>query len=158
MLENSNCSPGEEEKPCKRRKNVKHGVDEGFFPDWLLSEILSHLPIKMVFRCKCVSKYWCAFISDPSFSRFYISRANFPFTPWAFVPKLMRVERVERPRDLAYPDYERLENVHSCCNLSLPGCYVLPIPNSQEASARTDDVSISHPSSLQWDCFVWLDL
>lgn len=43
-------------------------------PDSLLLEILSRLPLKSIFRFKCVCKHWLTLISQPSFSRFYFSR------------------------------------------------------------------------------------
>ncbi|CAI9103272.1 OLC1v1001726C1 [Oldenlandia corymbosa var. corymbosa] len=136
------CSIGKEGQR-KLRKLVGHiKIREGFFPDWLLSEILSWLPIKLVIRCKCVSKHWHSFISNPSFPRFYMSRSCFPLSSpaprgcpaWALVPCYMRVEG---SNFLTYPHYERLEDVHSG-KVSLPGCYVLPLPMSQEANARKD--------------------
>ncbi|KAF5763843.1 putative F-box domain-containing protein [Helianthus annuus] len=42
--------------------------------DSLLYEILSRLPLKSLFRLKCVCKHWQTLISQRSFSRFYISR------------------------------------------------------------------------------------
>ncbi|KAK9052432.1 hypothetical protein SSX86_029061 [Deinandra increscens subsp. villosa] len=43
-------------------------------PDSLLLEIISRLPLKSIFRFKCVCKHWLTLISQPSFSRFYFSR------------------------------------------------------------------------------------
>ncbi|XP_023755831.1 F-box protein At1g49990 [Lactuca sativa] len=40
----------------------------------LLLEILARLPLKSLFRFKCVCKHWLDLISQPSFSRFYCSR------------------------------------------------------------------------------------
>ncbi|CAI9116539.1 OLC1v1017715C1 [Oldenlandia corymbosa var. corymbosa] len=131
----NSCSIGKEEKRCKKMKNGggPTRTDEGYLFDWVLSEILSRLPIKLIFRCKCVSKHWLAFISDPCFYRFYISRAAVPCHPWAFVPKYI----CDGSKSV-YPHYRRLEDVHCGNNLSLPGCYVLPLPNSQEANAKRD--------------------
>ncbi|KAJ0692589.1 putative F-box domain-containing protein [Helianthus annuus] len=42
--------------------------------DSLLYEILSRLPLKSLFKFKCVSKHWQTLISQRSFSQFYISR------------------------------------------------------------------------------------
>ncbi|KAF7027260.1 hypothetical protein CFC21_039320 [Triticum aestivum] len=38
-------------------------------PDELVSDILTRLPVKSLLRFKCISKAWCATISDPSFIR-----------------------------------------------------------------------------------------
>lgn len=43
-------------------------------PDSLLLEILSRLPLKSIFRFKCVCKHWLSLISQPSFCRFYFDR------------------------------------------------------------------------------------
>ncbi|CAH1450029.1 unnamed protein product [Lactuca virosa] len=40
----------------------------------LLLEILARLPLKSIFRFKCVCKHWLDLISQPSFARFYCSR------------------------------------------------------------------------------------
>ncbi|KAF3953521.1 hypothetical protein CMV_021048 [Castanea mollissima] len=37
-------------------------------PDCLLIEILTQLPLKSIFQCKCVSRRWCSLISAPSFA------------------------------------------------------------------------------------------
>lgn len=52
------------------------------FPESLLLEILIRVPLKLIFRFKCVSKHWHSLISHPSFARFYVSRrlnASSPF-------------------------------------------------------------------------------
>lgn len=43
-------------------------------PESLLLEILFKLPVKSIFRFKCVCKNWRTLISDPSFARTYISQ------------------------------------------------------------------------------------
>nr|XP_043639636.1 F-box protein At1g49990-like [Erigeron canadensis] len=45
--------------------------DISILPDSLLVEILSRLPLKSIFRFKCVCKNWLELISQPSFHRFY---------------------------------------------------------------------------------------
>ena len=35
------------------------------FPECLLIEILTRLPLKSIFQCKCVSRRWCSLISAP---------------------------------------------------------------------------------------------
>ena len=37
-------------------------------PECLLIEILTRLPLKSIFQCKCVSRWWCSLISAPSFA------------------------------------------------------------------------------------------
>ena len=37
-------------------------------PECLLIEILTRLPLKSIFQCKCVSRRWCSLISAPSFA------------------------------------------------------------------------------------------
>ncbi|XP_016459023.1 putative F-box/kelch-repeat protein At1g15680 [Nicotiana tabacum] len=47
-----------------------------YLPNWFLEEIFLRLPVKCVFRYKCVSKQWLSLISAPSFVSLYISRAS----------------------------------------------------------------------------------
>ena len=37
-------------------------------PECLLIEILTRLPLKSIFQCKCISRRWCSLISAPSFA------------------------------------------------------------------------------------------
>lgn len=43
----------------------------GFFPDDVVIQILARLPIKSLFRTKCVSKIWYHLISDNYFTKLY---------------------------------------------------------------------------------------
>ncbi|KAF5755074.1 putative F-box domain-containing protein [Helianthus annuus] len=43
------------------------------FPESLLLEIISRLPLKSIFKFKCVCKHWLTLISQPSFSKFYFN-------------------------------------------------------------------------------------
>jgi len=47
-----------------------------FFPDELLVEVLSLLPVKSLIRFKCVSKYWNTLISDPSFVKLHLKKST----------------------------------------------------------------------------------
>ncbi|GAB4842847.1 hypothetical protein Ancab_012825 [Ancistrocladus abbreviatus] len=47
------------------------GCPANDMPDWVLHEIFLRLPVKSLFRFKCVSKHWHSLISDPSFARSY---------------------------------------------------------------------------------------
>ncbi|XP_070038103.1 putative F-box/kelch-repeat protein At4g22430 [Nicotiana tomentosiformis] len=47
-----------------------------YLPNWFLEEVFLRLPVKCVFRYKCVSKQWLSLISAPSFVSLYISRAS----------------------------------------------------------------------------------
>lgn len=61
--------------------------ETGYIPDWFLVEVLSRLPLKRVFRFKCVSKQWLSLISAPSFVNLYISRVSLLHKPrpWPFL-------------------------------------------------------------------------
>ncbi|KAL8139915.1 hypothetical protein V2J09_005936 [Rumex salicifolius] len=43
-------------------------------PDWFLLEILLRLPVKSIFRFKCVSRHWHSLISDLSIAHSYTAR------------------------------------------------------------------------------------
>ncbi|KAK2980806.1 hypothetical protein RJ640_029883 [Escallonia rubra] len=53
---------------------VKLEYDLRYLPDWLLFEILVRLPVKSLFRFKCVCKRWRSLVAPHTFSRSYISR------------------------------------------------------------------------------------
>ncbi|TYG53603.1 hypothetical protein ES288_D09G122800v1 [Gossypium darwinii] len=60
-------------------------IDDSNIPDWLLTEILQRLPVKHIFKFKCVSKRWFILISDPFFARLYSTRINTSLStsqPW----------------------------------------------------------------------------
>ncbi|GAB2275202.1 hypothetical protein Dimus_009964 [Dionaea muscipula] len=64
------------------------GFCDADLPDWFLSEILLHLPVKCLFRFKCVSKRWQQLISEPSFGCSYNRRNHESSTyslPWTFL-------------------------------------------------------------------------
>ncbi|KAL8132371.1 F-box protein At1g49990-like [Apium graveolens] len=90
-------------------KNELSGMDLDFFydlshfPDSLLLEILIRLPVRSMFRYKCVCKQWLSMISHPSCSRFYVSmrlNAALPFRlfyRYVYVPEFKEVLRRLRP-------------------------------------------------------------
>ncbi|XP_058734434.1 F-box/kelch-repeat protein At3g23880-like [Vicia villosa] len=47
-----------------------------FFPEDLITEIISLLPVKPLLRFKCVSNSWNTLISDPSFVKFHLKRST----------------------------------------------------------------------------------
>lgn len=63
----------------------------GYLPDWFLIEVLSRLPLKCVFRYKCVSKRWRFLISSTSFSNLYVSNAPL-LTPWTILGNALCVK------------------------------------------------------------------
>uniref|UniRef100_A0A0V0IFD0 Putative ovule protein n=1 Tax=Solanum chacoense TaxID=4108 RepID=A0A0V0IFD0_SOLCH len=65
-----------------------------YIPDWFLEEVLSRLPLKCVFRLKCVSKQWLSFISAPSFVNLYISRVSLSHKPqpWTVLSHRLHVK------------------------------------------------------------------
>lgn len=104
---------------------------DGDFPDWFLIGVLCRLPVKYVFRFKCVSKRWLAVISDPSFPRFYIARASASSAPrpWAILSYAVKVEGSDTFDALG------LEVLGDVCSDAFKSgdCYVFPLPSSQEA-------------------------
>ncbi|XP_017243765.1 F-box protein At1g49990 [Daucus carota subsp. sativus] len=73
------------------------------FPESALLEILIRLPVKSLFRYKCVCKNWLDLISHPSSSRFYVSsrlNASSPFRlfyRYVYVPEFKEVLRRLKP-------------------------------------------------------------
>lgn len=47
-----------------------------FFPNDLVGEILSALPVKSILRFRCVSKYYDNLVSDPTFVKFHLKRSS----------------------------------------------------------------------------------
>ncbi|XP_058734435.1 F-box/kelch-repeat protein At3g23880-like [Vicia villosa] len=47
-----------------------------FFPDDIITEIISLLPVKPLLRFQCVSNSWNTLISDPSFVKFHLKRSK----------------------------------------------------------------------------------
>ncbi|KAK1367171.1 putative F-box domain-containing protein [Heracleum sosnowskyi] len=43
-----------------------------YFAEHLIAEILSRLPVKILLRCRCVSKPWCSLIDSPRFVKAHI--------------------------------------------------------------------------------------
>ncbi|KAK1404492.1 putative F-box domain-containing protein [Heracleum sosnowskyi] len=90
-------------------KNELSGMDLDFFydlshfPDSVLLEVLIRLPVRSMFRYKCVCKQWLSLISHPSCSRFYVSmrlNASLPFRlfyRYVYVPEFKEVLRRLRP-------------------------------------------------------------
>ncbi|XP_060200526.1 putative F-box/kelch-repeat protein At1g15680 [Lycium barbarum] len=69
-------------------------INNGYLPDWFLIEVLSRLPLKCVFRYKCVSKRCRFLISSPSFASLYISRASLLPQPWTILTNTLYVKGV----------------------------------------------------------------
>ncbi|KAL3537356.1 hypothetical protein ACH5RR_000722 [Cinchona calisaya] len=125
-------------RSCKARKCVRFGDGnnevlsfmEGDWPEWLLIEVLCRVPVKCVFRFKCVSKQWLYVISHSSFARFYIARASlFETRPWAILSSSLNAKGSDM-RD--YPGQKLLGDMYSD-DFKCPDTYVLPMPRSQEA-------------------------
>uniref|UniRef100_A0A6N2L6Z9 F-box domain-containing protein n=1 Tax=Salix viminalis TaxID=40686 RepID=A0A6N2L6Z9_SALVM len=63
-------------------------ADDSEIPDGVLMEILSRLPLKPIFKFKCVSKRWLSVISDPSFAMARIEKKNREFSAKDMLPRL----------------------------------------------------------------------
>ncbi|KAL3535229.1 hypothetical protein ACH5RR_003690 [Cinchona calisaya] len=73
-----------------------------YIPKWVLVELLIHLPVKCIFRFKCVSKQWLTLNSDPSFGCAFVSRIKFgPMQPrpWTPLYKCIYAEEIPREHD-----------------------------------------------------------
>ncbi|XVF58132.1 hypothetical protein PTKIN_Ptkin07bG0038500 [Pterospermum kingtungense] len=57
------------------------------YDECLLPEILVSLPVKDVFRFKCVSRRWLSVISDPAFARFYVSTRTWTWLSYPLCSK-----------------------------------------------------------------------
>lgn len=66
------------------------------FPESLLIEILNKLPLKTIFRLKCVSKRWLSLISDPLFACNYVSSQSSP-KKWTLLHKHIHDEKSNVP-------------------------------------------------------------
>ncbi|GER25039.1 F-box family protein [Striga asiatica] len=109
-----------------------------------LIEVVCRLPIKIVIRCKSISKQWLSLISDPSFARFYniislgwqasaFSGSVLRRPPWVFIFNKMSAEGCgmthfweEKVMDIMYP----------FPNSPSPNYCVLPIPKSQQQQGK----------------------
>ncbi|KAL3826005.1 hypothetical protein ACJIZ3_022034 [Penstemon smallii] len=90
---------------------VRDGIKDGDIPVWLLLLVLIRLPPKLIFRFKCVCKQWLSVISNPSFVRFYCSRASL-LHPWTFISSYMYFNGLPLSNrmllaDIYSNDYER---------------------------------------------------
>ncbi|KAK2996377.1 hypothetical protein RJ639_024789 [Escallonia herrerae] len=78
---------------AKRSKCGKSFSSTGYVPDSLLIHILHRMPVKSVFRSKCVSKQWLSIISEPSFVEDYVARVSHSQPrQWTFLKRSMHVE------------------------------------------------------------------
>ncbi|KAL3503673.1 hypothetical protein ACH5RR_038122 [Cinchona calisaya] len=130
-------------KVYKRRKNKEFGsrtneimgFKDDYLPEWFLIEVLCRLPVKFVFRFKCVSKQWLSLISDSSFPRLYISRASALSVPqhtWTFLTNAMHIEGSDR---FHFSEVKPLDYIYSG-NLTSPYCHVVPLPNYHESTKK----------------------
>ncbi|CAI9088179.1 OLC1v1022435C1 [Oldenlandia corymbosa var. corymbosa] len=74
---------------------------DGAMLEWFLFELLHKVPIKDLFRFKCVSKQWYDFISNPSFPDSYISRlpSSQRQFPIMFFPSWFRLADHDQDQD-----------------------------------------------------------
>lgn len=138
----------DENNNCGRMMSSGCFKDGGDLPEWLLTEVLCRLPLESVFRFKCVSKQWLSLITDPCFSRFYISRASSQPPSWAILSDEIRVDGSQTPATYSglkphpwailfddasqtsatyYSGLKPLENMYSD-EIRCPNYHVLPLP------------------------------
>ncbi|XAR71198.1 hypothetical protein NMG60_11028355 [Bertholletia excelsa] len=84
----------------------------GDLPDSLLVEILVRLPVKSVFRFKCVSKHWCSLIRDRWFARIYVSRklSSSDLSPFRILYRYIYVSVFEQVLERLNPDAYKSKN------------------------------------------------
>ncbi|CAL5368053.1 unnamed protein product [Camellia sinensis] len=89
--------------------------------DGILQEILLRLPLKSLFKFKCVSKNWFSRISDPFFSRLYVSRKlNSPsLPPFRLLYRYVYVSHFPQILNRLSPDSPRVYPSHNFSVLSL---------------------------------------
>lgn len=80
--------------------------DISHLPDSLLLEILSRLPLKSIFKFKCVCKHWQALISQPSFHRFYFNSisASSSLVSWRILYRYVYVSKFKDVLDRFRPE------------------------------------------------------
>ncbi|KAL3503699.1 hypothetical protein ACH5RR_038148 [Cinchona calisaya] len=122
-----NCCGTNVKKLSKRRRLAKCtslclttdvlSFKDNYLPDWFFMEILSGLPIKLVFSLKYVTRQWLSLISYPSFAHFYVSRAptsalSAPRSPWEAKGKKYVIKAVEN----GFVLYSWFECKRNICN------------------------------------------
>ncbi|CAA0831424.1 Unknown protein [Striga hermonthica] len=142
---------------------VTISFQDGLWSEWVLMEVLSRLPIKMVIRCKSVSKQWLSLISDPYFSRFYnisargwqasaFSGSVWRRPPWVFIFKRMSAEGCEMT---LFSEEELMDIMYPFPNSPSPNYCVLPLPKSQQAEkGRTYAIQAIHDGFV---LYKWTD-
>ncbi|CAA0828230.1 Unknown protein [Striga hermonthica] len=124
--------------------DVTISFQDGLWPEWVLMEVLCRLPIKMVFRCKSVSKQWLSLILDPYFVRFYnitfrgwqasaFSGLDWCRPPWVFIYNKMSAEGCEMT---LFSEEKLVDIMYPFPNSPSPNYCVLPIPKSQQQGKK----------------------
>lgn len=62
-------------RKSRRRRRQSNPPPSVFFPDEVITDILSWLPVKPLMKMKCVSKSWKTLISDPKFIKMHFNRS-----------------------------------------------------------------------------------
>ncbi|AES87360.1 F-box protein interaction domain protein [Medicago truncatula] len=90
-----------------------------FFPDELIVEIISRLPVKTLIRFRCLNKSFNTLISDPNFVKIHLKKSE--RNPHLAVPAYRYAEN--EPHLLAFPISRLLEN--SSTTIHYDPCYRL---------------------------------
>jgi len=62
-------------RPSQSRRPPNPPSSQPIFPDEILTEILSHLPVKSLIQTRSVSKFFNSLISDPIFIKMHLHRS-----------------------------------------------------------------------------------
>ncbi|XP_066356345.1 F-box protein At5g07610-like [Miscanthus floridulus] len=127
-------------------------------PDELIVEILARLPAKSLCLCKCVSRAWRAFISDPAnrrrfaqtlsglfFSRPYGSRPTWDFVGLSMSSVLPPPPGVDAALSFLPPTCGEMELLDSCNGLLLLRC-----EDSRERPSPPPFYVVCNPATGEW--------
>ncbi|KAL6893541.1 hypothetical protein ACP4OV_007639 [Aristida adscensionis] len=139
---------------AKRSRKKRARNPAASFPDDLIVEILSRLPVRSLCRFKCVSRHWRDLISHPDhrgklpetlFGVFYFTfdRTRFPEQARHFTDVWdSRLRRLICPSLSFVPGYERITRVLDSCNGLL-----LCVLSSSDKSFR---YMVCNPATQSW--------
>ncbi|CAA0823869.1 Unknown protein [Striga hermonthica] len=123
---------------------VTISFQDGLWPEWFLMEVVCRLPIKMVFRCKSVSKLWLSLISDPSFVLFYNinsrgwQASSFSGSVWRRPPRVVIYNKMstEGCGMTLFSEKKLMDIMYPFPNSPSPNYCVLPIPKYQQQGKK----------------------
>ncbi|CAH1433781.1 unnamed protein product [Lactuca virosa] len=124
--------------------------DIQYLTESLLLEILARLPLKSIFRFKCVCKHWLDLISQPSFARFYCScmltaSTSSSSLPFRILYRYIYVSKFTDVLDRFRPETYNSSKFSVLCSLKKK-------QNVRSGSLRNiDSARISIPGTVKYD-------